>query len=124
MKAGREERDMDKESVQTRILIGTALLLAAVLVAYQAFFVPEVTRPVVVSVVSEEASSSPEWPVNLNTATLEQLDTLPGIGPVTAQAILDYREENGPFTSVEELEQVYGIGEKTLEKLRDSVTVE
>ncbi|HIS79167.1 ComEA family DNA-binding protein [Anaeromassilibacillus sp. An200] len=115
---------MDKESVQTRILIGTALLLAAVLVAYQAFFVPEVTRPVVVSVVSEEASSSPEWPVNLNTATLEQLDTLPGIGPVTAQAILDYREENGPFTSVEELEQVYGIGEKTLEKLRDSVTVE
>ena len=102
---------MDKESVQTRILIGTALLLAAVLVAYQAFFVPEVTRPVVVSVVSEEASSSPEWPVNLNTATLEQLDTLPGIGPVTAQAILDYREENGPFTSVEELEQVYGIGE-------------
>lgn len=115
---------MDKESVQTRILIGTALLLAAVLVAYQAFFVPEVTRPVVVNVVSEEASSSPEWPVNLNTATLEQLDTLPGIGPVTAQAILDYREENGPFTSVEELEQVYGIGEKTLEKLRDSVTVE
>jgi competence protein ComEA len=53
-------------------------------------------------------------PVNLNTATLEQLDTLPGIGPVTAQAIVDWRSENGAFTSVDELLEVSGIGEVTL----------
>ena len=113
VKAGREERDMDKESVQTRILIGTGAPLGGCTGSLSGFLCPGGdTSCGGGSVVSEEASSSPEWPVNLNTATLEQLDTLPGIGPVTAQAILDYREENGPFTSVEELEQVYGIGEK------------
>ena len=114
---------MEKEAVQTRILIGVALLLAAALFAYQAFFVPEVTRPVVVTVASDPASSSPAWPVDLNTADLDQLDTLPGVGPVTAQAIFDYREENGPFQSVDDLVNVYGIGEKTVEKLREYVVV-
>ena len=114
---------MEKEAVQTRILIGVALLLAAALFAYQAFFVPEVTRPVVVTVASDPASSSPVWPVDLYTADLEQLDTLPGVGPVTAQAIFDYREENGPFQSVDDLVNVYGIGEKTVEKLREYVVV-
>lgn len=62
-------------------------------------------------------------PVNLNTATLEQLDALEGIGPATAQAILDFRTENGGFGSVEELGQVPGIGEKRLATLREAVTV-
>ena len=61
-------------------------------------------------------------PVNLNTATLEQLDALDGIGPVTAQSILDFREENGGFSSVEQLDQVPGIGEATMTALRDKVT--
>ncbi|MDE6881054.1 MAG: helix-hairpin-helix domain-containing protein [Oscillospiraceae bacterium] len=61
-------------------------------------------------------------PVDINTAGLDELDALPGIGPVLAQRILDYREANGPFLSVEELMEVKGIGEKTLEKFRDSVT--
>ncbi len=61
--------------------------------------------------------------VNLNTATLEELDTLPGIGPVLAQRILDYRALAGGFTSVEELTEVSGIGEKTYEDLRNLVTV-
>ena len=51
--------------------------------------------------------------ISLATATLEQLDTLPGIGPVTAQAILDHRAEHGPFTSVDDLLNVRGIGEAT-----------
>jgi|SRR4051794_17007672 competence protein ComEA len=53
-------------------------------------------------------------PVDVNTATLEQLDTLPGIGPVTAQAIIDWRTQNGAFTSVDELLEVSGIGDPTL----------
>ena len=60
--------------------------------------------------------------ISLATATLEQLDTLPGIGPVTAQAILDHRAEHGPFASVDDLLDVKGIGEATLADLRDRVT--
>ena len=61
--------------------------------------------------------------VNVNSATLDQLDTLPGIGPVTAQAIIDYRTESGPFTSVDQLDDVSGIGEVTLAEIQDLVTV-
>jgi competence protein ComEA len=60
-------------------------------------------------------------PVHLNTATLEQLDALPGVGPVTAQKILDYRTENGAFTSVDDLDAVPGIGPARLENLRELV---
>ena len=60
-------------------------------------------------------------PVHLNTATLEQLDALPGIGPVTAQKILDYRQEHGAFGSVDELDAIPGIGPARLEQLRDLV---
>ncbi len=59
--------------------------------------------------------------VHLNTATLEQLDTLPGIGPVTAQKILDYRDEKGAFQSIAELDAVPGIGPARLEQLRELV---
>jgi competence protein ComEA len=69
------------------------------------------------------APGQPVVPVNLNTATLEQLDTLPGVGPATAQKILDYREEHGSFGSVEELGEVPGIGDVRLAALRDLVQV-
>jgi competence protein ComEA len=60
-------------------------------------------------------------PVHLSTATLEQLDALPGVGPVTAQKILDYREQHGAFTSVDELDAVPGIGPARMEQLRELV---
>lgn len=61
--------------------------------------------------------------LNINTADNEQLQELTGIGPVTAAAIIEYREENGDFASVDQLEQVRGIGSTTVDNLRDSVTV-
>jgi competence protein ComEA len=63
----------------------------------------------------------PTGPVHLSTATLEQLDALPGVGPVTAQKILDYRQEHGAFSSVDELDAVPGIGPARMDTLRDLV---
>jgi competence protein ComEA len=60
-------------------------------------------------------------PVHLNSATIEQLDALPGVGPVTAQKILDYRQQHGAFGSVDELDAIVGIGPARLETLRGLV---
>jgi competence protein ComEA len=60
--------------------------------------------------------------VNLNTATVEQLDTLPGIGPVIAQRIVDHRTANGPFAAPQDIVNVKGIGQATYEKLQDLIT--
>jgi competence protein ComEA len=68
-------------------------------------------------------AGAPPAKINLNTATAEQLDTLPGVGPVTAQAILSWRTENGRFTSVDDLLGVKGIGDATLADLRNLVVV-
>jgi competence protein ComEA len=59
--------------------------------------------------------------VQLSIATVEQLDTLPGIGPVTAQKIVDYRTAHGPFHSVDDLDEVPGIGPARVEQLRSLV---
>jgi len=67
------------------------------------------------------AAGAPAGPVHLNTATLEQLDALPGVGPVTAQKILDYRQQHGAFSSVDELDAIPGIGPARLDQLRDLV---
>jgi competence protein ComEA len=66
---------------------------------------------------------APGQPLNLNTATLEQLDTLSGVGPATAQNILDAREERGGFGSIEELGEIPGIGDARLATLREEATV-
>ncbi len=62
-------------------------------------------------------------PVNLNTATQAQLESLPGIGPSAAQRILEYRQKNGTFKKVEDLMNVKGIGEKSFLKLKPLITV-
>ncbi|MGH4118839.1 helix-hairpin-helix domain-containing protein [Clostridium sp.] len=74
---------------------------------------------------SATVSSSPEEKdiININTAEKDQLNTLPGIGDVKADAIIKYREENGGFKSIDELIKVGGIGEKTLLKFRDKVDI-
>lgn len=64
-----------------------------------------------------------ESKVNINTASAEELQTLTGIGEKKAQAIIDYRTQNGNFQSIDQLTEVDGFGEKTVEKLRDSITI-
>lgn len=68
------------------------------------------------------AAGAPIGPVSLSSATLEELDELPGIGPITAQKIVDYRTEHGPFASVDDLDAVPGIGPTRIEQLRELVT--
>lgn len=66
-------------------------------------------------------SATPSAPVSLSTASAEQLDTLPGVGPVTAQKIVEYRQQHGPFTSVDELDAIPGIGPSRLRDLQGLV---
>jgi len=63
-------------------------------------------------------------PLDINTATRVELESLPGIGPVLAQRIIDYRERHGPFASVEAIDNVPGIGPKRLEAMREHITVD
>jgi len=62
--------------------------------------------------------------ININTATKEELETLPGIGPVMAQRIMDYREKYDGFKNIREITAVVGIGDATLQKLKDRITVQ
>lgn len=75
------------------------------------------------SLPAEEAERALPGPVDLNTATAEELQELMGIGPVLAQAIVNYRAEHGPFDSVDELLEVNGIGEAKLDGIRNDVTI-
>jgi competence protein ComEA len=68
-----------------------------------------------------ETGPAPAGPIHLNTATVDQLDELPGVGPVTAQKIVDYREQHGAFSSVDDLDAIPGIGPARLEQLRELV---
>jgi len=71
---------------------------------------------------SAGGAGAPTAPVSLSSATVEELDQLPGVGPITAQKIVDYRTEHGPFASVDDLDAVPGIGPTRIEQLRDLVT--
>ena len=100
--------------------------LAEKLSDQQMIYVPnqdELTFSIDQLVEDEEDMSQSSTTVNINTADLTELQELPGVGPSKAQAIIAYREENGLFKSIEGLLEVSGFGEKTFEKLKDSIVI-
>jgi len=105
-----------------------AINLAGILEDGQQVNVPAIVTPPVSGGMTRANGGGVPQPagvilVNINTATLEELDTLPQVGPVTAQSIIDYREANGLFSTIEDLMEVDGIGQATFDKVKDLVTV-
>jgi competence protein ComEA len=84
---------------------------------------PRQGEPAAVQDGSVSGATPPGAPIDINTATLEQLDSLPGIGPVIAQRIIDYRTANGPFASIEQIKEVRGIGDALFENIKDRITI-
>jgi competence protein ComEA len=105
----------------TRRADQTAVNLAAPIADGQQIMVPARVSPAAAATAAATTPAASAGPVRLNTATLEQLDALPGVGPVTAQKILDYRQAHGAFSSVDELDAIAGIGPTRLENLREVV---
>jgi len=99
--------------------------LAAALHDGERIYVPEVGEviPPVVTGDTVVDTSVPAGPVDVNTATVDQLDVLPGVGPSTAAAIVAYRDQHGPFQTVEQLSEVRGIGPAKLDAIRGMVVV-
>lgn len=98
------------------------LNLAEKLTDQQMIYVPNKEEAVIIDPVNITPTSSQKQ-ININTADTNELQTLTGIGAAKAQAIIDYREENGLFKSVDDLINVSGFGEKTVEKLREDITI-
>lgn len=105
---------------------GKQINLAAVLQDGMVIYIPFEGEETVQAGTGTAAPSSAEGgteTVNINTASPEELQAIPGVGPSKAEAIAAYREENGPFQGIEDITNVSGIGEKTFEKIKSSISV-
>src|SRR5438874_968801 len=105
-----------------RILCALVFLLATVLASPSTVW-SQAAKTSAKPAASAKARATAANPVNLNSASAAQLQTLPGIGASTAQRIVDYRQKNGAFKKIEELMNVRGVGEKSFLKLKPLITV-
>lgn len=109
------EADLLKVNLAERLSDGKVIYIAK-----KGEEIPEIAW---VDQASSTVGSEKTGKININTATAEVLEQLNGIGPKKAQAIVRYREENGPFSSVDEIAKVPGIGEKTLDQFKEQITL-
>lgn len=113
---------MTPRTVFSGLAAALIALAPAAAFAAAASVTPAVALPAAAPAV-EAAPAQPESPIDINTASAEELTQLPGVGTVTAAKIVDWREENGSFKTTRELINVDGIGEATYEKIEPHVTV-
>lgn len=120
---------------QIRILLSISVVFCALIIGYNLFFTKEPAEtiiltdgsPVADAQETAEASDTPapvvEGKININTASASELQKLYRIGPVLAERIIAYREANGGFTTIEEIQNVSGIGEKTFAAIQEQIEV-
>lgn len=123
---------------QETILIAIGIALIGLIIGYNAFYIASAGQTVVVNTDStQEEAYTPNAAegadntviadesnkININTADVTELEQLSGIGESKAQAIINYREENGDFSSIEEIKEVKGIGAGIFENIKDMITV-
>ena len=114
-KAGGFTEKADRERIQS---------LAKKLKDEECIVVPNIDTPAEKIIPVNNSAGREDSIININTADKDELQKIPGVGPVTAQNILDYREQHGYFNSIEDLKNVDRIGDKTLEKMKGKITVE
>lgn len=111
--AGGLEKDADTNAVNFAMYVQDEM----------AIYVPKIGEQVNVAPALQGNGGEGKGTVNINSAQSSELQTLPGIGPSKAEAIIEYRETNGPYKSIEDLKEISGIGDKTFEKLKDQISV-
>ncbi len=114
-----QQANQDAVNLAARLKDGDKLIIPA---AGTPAVLPLASQPTT-SKSKSSAQATPGAPVNINTATLDELQTLPGIGATRAQQIIDYRQAHGGLKTIDEIQNVTGIGPATYEKLKDLITV-
>jgi competence protein ComEA len=104
-------------------MVRIALLFFTLVLLFAAFERPAAAQEKAATRSAPAASAATKSPVNINTATVADFETLPGIGARTAARIIEYRQKNGPFKKIEELMNVRGVGEKSFLRLKAQLTV-